>query len=240
MSRIANAIIAQKQKGHAALIPFITVGDPTLELTLDIIDDLTSAGADVIELGIPYSDPLADGPVIQEASLRSLQNGFQLPQVFDVIKEIRKRGKSVPLIVFTYANPILQYGIEKFVQTAKESGADGFIVPDLPIEESGDLLALTDQYGLDLIPLVAPTSQKRVVEICKQARGFVYCVSSLGVTGERAQFADNLDRFLEQVYASSSVPVGLGFGISTPTQAQSMANKTDAIIIGSAIVRRIG
>jgi tryptophan synthase alpha chain len=240
MSRIEDVIVAQRQKGNGALIPFITAGDPNLEFTLELVQDIVDAGADVIELGLPYSDPIADGPVIQAASLRALQQGFQLPQVFTLVETIRKRGLDIPIVLFTYANPIFQYGLERFVSRAAEAGADGLIVPDLPVEESAELKAIADRYQIDMIPLVAPTSQSRIAQICGQARGFVYCVSSLGVTGERSKFADNLDSFLTQVHEYANIPIGVGFGVSTPEQAREVGQKADAVVIGSAIVRRIG
>ncbi|UOF89711.1 tryptophan synthase subunit alpha [Fodinisporobacter ferrooxydans] len=240
MSRIAQQINQEFEHGNRALIPFITAGDPDCGTTVQLIRELAEAGADVIELGIPYSDPLADGPVIQEASLRSLQNGFELPQAFEIVSNVRKSGIEIPIILFTYANPVIQYGMESFVRQAANVGANGLIIPDLPMEESAELLAIADAHEIDLIPLVAPTSRERVAAICKNARGFVYCVSSLGVTGERAKFASNLDVFLHTVRDHAQVPVAVGFGVSTPEQANMLADRADAIIIGSAIVRRIG
>jgi tryptophan synthase alpha chain len=240
MSRITETLVAQRRKGNASLIPFVTAGDPSREFTVEFVQDLEQAGADVVELGIPYSDPIADGPVIQAASLRALQNGFQLPHIFDLVAGIRQRGVKLPIVLFTYANPVFQYGIESFLQRAKDAGADGIIVPDLPVEESADLLRIADRFQIDAISLVAPTSQSRMEMICKQSRGFVYCVSSLGVTGERDRLADNLDTFLAQVRQYADVPVAVGFGISRPEQARQVGMQAEAVIIGSAIVRRIG
>jgi len=240
----ANAIDAKfaqlKEEGRTALIPFLTIGDPDLDASLALIQELEAAGADMIELGVPYSDPLADGPVIQRASMRALTG--KLTTIVDVIRlaqRAKEAGVNIPFILFTYYNPILQLGFDRFFDLAKTNNISGMIVPDLPIEEDEEMRALAEQHGLHLIPLVAPTSKQRVERIAAKAKGFVYCVSSLGVTGERSQFAANLDAFLDTVRGAAAVPVAVGFGISNREQVARFEGRCDGVIVGSAIVRKI-
>ncbi|MCS1350591.1 tryptophan synthase subunit alpha [Mechercharimyces sp. CAU 1602] len=235
MSRIALSF----QQVQRKVIPFITVGDPSLEISLQLIDMLEEEGACAIELGVPYSDPLADGPVIQRASTRALQAGTTLTDVLQVAEASRRRGSEIPLILFSYINPLLRYGLEQLIHEAKRSGIDGLIIPDLPYEESDELRRLTAAEGIDLIPLVAPTSKERVKKIAASAQGFVYCVSSLGITGTRSSFAVGLESFLRVVKEESSVPTAVGFGISQREQVESLLTQADAVIIGSALVREV-
>lgn len=240
MNRIAERFARLAEKGEKAFIPFLTAGDPTLEDTKRLVYRLKEAGADIIELGIPYSDPLADGPTIQSASLRSLAQGVRLPDVFALVRQLRQEGFDLPLVLFTYINPVLQWGIERFFQTAAEAGADGAILPDLPVEEAEEANRAAKASGVALIPLVAPTSSSRIEKICKQAQGFVYCVSSLGVTGVRSAFSDELPAFVAEVRRHTSLPVAVGFGVGTPEQAAEIGRMADGVIVGSAIVKRIG
>lgn len=239
MSRIQPVFEHLKAKGETAFIPFITVGDPNLEWTERIVRDLEEAGADMIELGIPYSDPLADGPVIQDAALRSLAQGTRMADAFELVGRLRQSGVKLPLILFTYVNPVIQFGIERFFATAREAGADGAIIPDLPYEESEKARSEAAKHGVDLIPLVAPTSRQRIERIVQAATGFVYCVSSLGVTGMRSRFSDDLPEFVGSVRAATALPVAVGFGVSTPEQAAEIRKFADGVIVGSAIVHRV-
>lgn len=239
MSRIADTFRRLQERGEKAFIPFITAGDPSLELSEKLILALDEVGADVIELGIPYSDPLADGPTIQEAALRSLAAGTRLPDVFDMVRRLRPQvGAS--LVLFTYANPVFQYGIERFFQTAAEIGANGVIIPDLPFEESEEALVIAAEAGVDLIPLVAPTSQERIAKICAKGQGFIYCVAALGVTGVRDTLSDDLPQIVANVRKNTTLPVAVGFGVGTPEQAKTIGQYADGVIVGSAIVKRVG
>lgn len=239
MSGIRTTFERLQSQGETAFIPFITVGDPNLEWTVRIAQELEKAGADMLELGIPYSDPLADGPVIQQAALRSLQQGTRITDAFDMVLTLREKGVAIPLILFTYVNPVLQWGIERFFAKARETGADGVIIPDLPYEESGEARFAAAKHGVDLIPLVAPTSKQRVEKIVSDASGFVYCVSSLGVTGTRANLSDELPKFVESVKSATTLPVAVGFGVSTAEQAAEIRAFADGVIVGSALIRRI-
>jgi tryptophan synthase alpha chain len=229
-----------KAEGRTALIPFLTIGDPDLDASLALIREMENAGADMIELGVPYSDPLADGPVIQRASQRALSG--RLTTILDVIgiaRRAKEEGSKLPFILFTYYNPILQLGFDRFFDLAQANNISGMIVPDLPIEEDEEFRALAETHGLHLVPLVAPTSSQRVSRIAKKARGFVYCVSSLGVTGERATFASDIDAFLDTVRSATDVPIAIGFGISNREQVARFESRCDGVIVGSAIVRKV-
>ncbi len=237
MSRIGRAFA--QSGGRAALIPFLNAGDPTFDLSVRLFETVLGSGADIVEIGMPYSDPLADGPVIQASALRSLQAGFSLPRAFELAAHLRSQTDK-GLVLFTYVNPLLQYTPERFFADAAESGADGVIVPDLPFEESAEVRASADQAGIDLIPLVAPTSsEERIAEIASVARGFIYCVSSLGVTGERAKMSDRVQSLVETARANSTLPVAVGFGVSGPEPASLVASYADGVIVGSAFIRRI-
>lgn len=228
-----------RSEGQSALIPFITVGDPDLSTTIEILAALERAGADVVELGVPYSDPLADGPVIQRASERALVSQITIENCIETARKAREEGINLPFVLFTYYNPVLQTGLERFFQLLEESGISGLIIPDLPYEESEEVLTLADRANVRMIPLIAPTSSDRIQRILERARGFVYCVSSLGVTGERAAFHQEVDEFIKGVKARTDLPVAVGFGISNREQALRFSQICDGVVVGSAIVRKI-
>ncbi|MBO7663212.1 MAG: tryptophan synthase subunit alpha [Clostridia bacterium] len=229
MSKIAAAFDHGK-----AFIAFITCGDPDLETTGRAVRAAVENGADLIELGIPFSDPTAEGPVIQEANLRALTGGATTDKIFAFVRDLRK-DVAVPLVFMTYANVIFSYGAEKFISACAEVGIDGLILPDLPFEEKEEFLPLCRQYGVDLISLIAPTSENRVAMIAREAEGFIYLVSSLGVTGTRTEITTDLAPIIRTIRANAKVPVAIGFGISTPEQARAMAGLSDGAIVGSAI-----
>ena len=229
MSKIASAFDHGK-----AFIAFITCGDPDLDTTGRAVRAAVENGADLIELGIPFSDPTAEGPVIQEASLRALQAGTTTDRIFGFVKELRT-DVTVPMVFMTYANVIFSYGAEKFISTCAQIGIDGLILPDLPFEEKEEFLPLCRQYGVDLISLIAPTSENRVAMIAREAEGFIYLVSSLGVTGTRSEITTDLAPIIRTIRENAEVPVAIGFGISTPEQAKKMAAISDGAIVGSAI-----
>lgn len=223
-----------------AFIPFITCGDPDLETTEKVVYAMEEAGADLIELGIPFSDPTAEGPVIQEANIRALNGKDKVTtdKVFELVVKLRKKVK-VPMVFMTYANVVFSYGSEKFIARCKEVGIDGLILPDIPFEEKEEFDPICKQYGLDLVSLIAPTSHERISMIAKEANGFVYCVSSLGVTGTRTEITTNVGEMVELVKKTKDIPCAIGFGISTPEQAANMAGYADGVIVGSAIVKII-
>lgn len=221
-----------------AFIAFITCGDPDLDTTEKIIETMAENGVDMIELGIPFSDPTAEGPVIQAANLRGLAQGVTTDKVFDMIRRVRKRV-SIPMVFMTYANVVFSYGTERFIKTAAEVGMSGLILPDVPYEEKAEFADVCKEYGLDFISLIAPTSDERIGMIASSAEGFVYCVSSLGVTGTRSEITSDIDSMIASVRENTDIPVAIGFGISNPEQAAQMAAKSDGIIIGSAIVKLI-
>jgi len=228
-----------KANGETALIPFMTIGDPDLDTSVALLQAAEKAGAHMIEFGIPYSDPLADGPVIQRASERALRNRISLLDCMAVASKARERGVKLPFILFTYFNPLLQLGLERYFELLKEHDFSGMIIPDLPLEEDGEVRAMAEASGIHLIPLVAPTSEARVERIAARAQGFVYCVSSLGVTGVRSSFHEGIDSFLASVRKAANVPICVGFGISNREQAERFAGQCDGVIVGSAIVRQI-
>jgi tryptophan synthase alpha chain len=221
------------------LIPFIMAGDPDLESTVSLLRLLDQEGAAAVEVGFPFSDPLADGPVIQQAASRALGRGLTLRRLWEMISTARERGVRVPLILFSYYNPLLSYGLRQLAADARQAGFDGIIVPDLPVEESEGLRELCDQRGLALIPLVAPTSRERIGRIVSRARGFVYCVSSLGTTGRRDRFSRGVESFLEEVRSRSPVPTVVGFGISRGEHVRHFSRFADGVVVGSALVERI-
>lgn len=221
-----------------AFIPFVTGGDPSLEVTKELIIAMEGAGADLIEIGLPFSDPIAEGPVIQEANVRSLAAGCTTDKLFDMVKEARQTVQ-VPMVFLTYINPIFTYGKEAFMKRCVECGIDGLIVPDLPFEEKGEILQACREYGVSLISLIAPTSKERIKTIAREAEGFIYVVSSLGVTGVRSEITTNIEEMTEMVRQVTDVPCAIGFGISTPEQAARMAGVSDGAIVGSAIVRMV-
>lgn len=239
MNALHTTFAALRKQGTVACIPFVTVGDPDLEVTRALLPALAAAGAHVIELGVPYSDPLADGPVIQRATARALAHGTTIGDVLQLAQDTRIDGLDVPLVLFSYINPIMQYGINALIADAARSGISGLIVPDLPYEEAQDVRATARDHGIALIPLVAPTSHARIASIVAHADGFVYCVSSLGVTGERASFASEGFALIETVASLTDVPVCVGFGISAPEHVAQFSCCCDGIIVGSALVRTI-
>lgn len=229
MSKTASAFDHGK-----AFVAFITCGDPDLETTAKAVKAAVENGADLIELGIPFSDPTAEGPVIQEASLRALRGGVTTDLVFGFVQELRK-DITVPMVFMTYANVIFSYGAEKFISSCEKVGIDGLILPDLPYEEKEEFLPLCRRYGVDLISLIAPTSENRAAMIAREAEGFIYLVSSLGVTGTRNEITTDLAPIVRTIRENTKVPVAVGFGISTPEQAKTMAALSDGAIVGSAI-----
>lgn len=219
-----------------AFIPFITCGDPSLEVTEQLVYTMEESGADLIELGIPFSDPTAEGPVIQAANIRALSQGVTTDKIFDMVKRIREKTE-IPMVFMTYANVVFSYGSERFISRAAELGMDGLILPDIPFEEKEEFDGLCKQYGLDLVSLIAPTSHERISMIAKEANGFVYCVSSLGVTGVRTNITTDIGAMVKLVKQAKDIPCAVGFGISTPEQAKKMAAFSDGAIVGSAIVK---
>jgi tryptophan synthase alpha chain len=239
MSQIKHTFAELKKRGEAALIPFITAGDPDLGTTVKIMGALARGGADCIELGIPFSDPTADGPTIQRSSERALKKPVSLPAIFRVIRQFRARF-DVPVVLFGYFNPIFRFGLRKFARQAAAAGADGVLCVDLPPEESAELQRWTDAAGLDLIFLLSPTSgPERLHLVARKGRGFIYYVSVTGVTGARRSLDATVRAQVERVRKASSLPVGVGFGISTPKQAAWVASFADAAVVGSALVERI-
>ena len=221
-----------------AFIPFITCGDPDLETTAAIVRAVAANGADLIELGIPFSDPTAEGPVIQAANIRALSGGVNTDKVFDLVRELRK-DVTVPMVFMTYANVVFSYGSDRFIRTCAETGIDGLILPDIPFEEKEEFLSVCHKYDVDLISLIVPTSDKRVSMIAKEAEGFIYLVSSLGVTGVRSEINTDLSSIVNVIRESTDVPCAIGFGISTPQQAHDMAAVSDGAIVGSAVIKII-
>lgn len=221
-----------------AFIAFVTCGDPDLETTERVVLEAVKNGADLIELGIPFSDPTAEGPVIQGANLRALKGGVTTDKVFELVKELR-RETDVPMVFMTYANVVYSYGTERFVKNSAKAGIDGIILPDVPFEEKEDFAPACKQYGIDLVSLIAPTSANRIAMIAKEAEGFLYIVSSLGVTGTRTNIDTDLASIMRTVRENTDLPAAIGFGISTPEQAEKMAGLSDGAIVGSAIVKII-
>ena len=231
MSKIASAFQDKK-----AFIAFITCGDPDLETTAAAVREAVKNGASLIELGIPFSDPTAEGPVIQAASLRALQGGVTTDKIFDLVRELRK-DVTVPLVFMTYANVVFSYGADRFLANCKEVGIDGLILPDVPFEEKEEVEEVAKKYGVDVISMISPTSEERIARIAKEATGFIYVVSSMGVTGVRSEIHTDLAKIIEKIRSVTDVPCAIGFGISTPEQAEKMAALADGAIVGSAIVK---
>ena len=230
--------IKQAFSDGKAFIPFITCGDPDLETTAKVVKAAAENGADLIELGIPFSDPTAEGPVIQAANIRALNGGVNTDKIFDFVRELRKDIK-IPLVFMTYANVVFSYGSDKFISLCAEVGIDGLILPDIPYEEKEEFLDICHQYDVALISLIAPTSKNRVGMIAKDAEGFIYLVSSLGVTGVRTEINTELSSIVEVIRENTDIPCAVGFGISTPQQAHDMAAVADGAIVGSAIIKII-
>ena len=235
--RPADQIKEAFKKGKA-FIPFVTCGDPDLETTKAVVRSMAANGADLIELGIPFSDPTAEGPVIQAANLRALIGGVTTDKIFDMVKELR-RTVTIPMVFMTYANVVFSYGARRFISACAQIGINGLILPDLPFEEKGEFSGLCREFGVALISLIAPTSENRISMIAKEAEGFLYIVSSLGVTGVRSKINTDVASMVKLVKQTTSVPCAVGFGISTPEQARKMAEISDGAIVGSAIVKLI-
>jgi tryptophan synthase alpha chain len=236
MNRIENAF-----KSKPIFMPYFPIGYPDIETSIDVIEVLAKNGADLIEVGLSFSDPLADGPVIQKATQVALEQGVTVRKTLDAVAELRRRGVTIPLILMGYYNPMLAYGLEKFVQDAADAGVDGFIIPDLPIEESNEFLEAAGASPLPLIPMLAPTSSpERMEKIARNAKGFIYLVSVTGITGERKSLADGLGDLISRVREHTSAPVCVGFGIGTPEQAKAVGAMADGVIVGTACVRTIG
>jgi tryptophan synthase, alpha subunit len=238
MNRIDEKFKLLKEKNQKAMIPFITAGDPDLDTTVDLVIAMEHAGADIIELGIPYSDPLADGVTIQQSSTRALKNGAKISKIMNTVKEIREKSQ-VPLVYLVYYNSIFKYGMEKFIEECSRVGIDAIIIPDLPIEERKDIIDVADKYGVYLIPLIAPTSKERIKTITNNGKGFVYCVSTTGVTGVRKEISTNIEEYMNIVSQYTKMPKALGFGISNAEMAKEFKPYCDAIIVGSAIIKKV-
>lgn len=238
MNRIDEKFQMIKNENKKAFIPYICAGDPSAEDTEKLVYALEEAGADIIELGIPFSDPLADGPVIQAASLRSLTAGFKIDSFFDIVKKIRNNSQ-IPLVAMVYYSTVFGYGAEKFISLCDESGIDGLIIPDMPFEETDEVEDIIKNTGLYLIPLITVTSDDRIPMLVENARGFIYCVSSLGVTGERTSFYKGIEQFISKARQYTDIPLCIGFGISTNNDVKMFNQYADGCIVGSAIVRKI-
>ena len=239
MSRIAETFATLKRDDRRGFIPFITAGDPDLETTRDLMIELANVGATLIELGIPFSDPMADGAVIQRASERALRHGFGLPEILDLVREVRKQA-NVPIILFSYFNPLLQFGLEKLVREAEHAEVDGVLVTDLTPEEAGRFSAMLRAHEIDLIFLVAPTStDERLKMIAERASGFIYAVSRAGITGAREAMSAEAEKLVKRVRTISELPVAVGFGISTAEHVRDVWRYADAAVVGSAIVKMI-
>ena len=239
MNRTGAERIGEAFSKGKAFIPFFTCGDPNLEITERLVYAAVENGADLIELGIPFSDPTAEGEVIHNANIRALQGGVTTDKIFELVRKLR-RDITVPLVFMTYANVVFSYGTEKFICMCRECGVDGIILPDLPYEEKNEFAPICKKYGVALISLVAPTSDSRIAMIAKEAEGFLYVVSSLGVTGARNEITTDLTTMMKKVRENTDIPCAIGFGISTPEQAKKMAGLSDGVIVGSAIMKQVG
>jgi tryptophan synthase, alpha subunit len=239
MNRIAQTFQRLKERGEKALVAYVTAGDPDLDKTREILVGLKEGGVDILEIGVPFSDPTADGPVIQAAAQRALKTGTTLSRILDMIQDLRKII-DLPVVLFGYYNPIYAYGTERFAERAKAAGVDGLLVVDLPLEEAEELRGKTDSKGLDFITLIAPTtSEERMCRIARRAQGFIYYISITGVTGTATPSRENVEREIRRIRTHSDLPLVVGFGISTPEQARELASLADGIVIGSAFVRLI-
>jgi tryptophan synthase alpha chain len=238
MNRLDKKFEILRKKNEKALIPFVTAGDPDLDTTVDLVLAMEQAGADIIEIGIPYSDPMADGIVIQQSSTRALKNGAKIPSIMNVVKDIRKKSQ-VPLVYLVYYNSVFKYGMEEFIMECSFVGVDGIIIPDLPIEERKDITDIADKYGVYLIPLVAPTSKDRIKKITHNGKGFVYCVSTTGVTGVRQEISTDIREYMDIVAKYTDMPRALGFGISNAKMAAKYKEYCDAFFVGSAVIKKI-
>lgn len=239
MNRIEERLKQLKEKNEKALITYITAGLPDYEHTKDILMEQEKAGVDIVELGIPFSDPVADGPVIQDASYRAICNGATLQKTFEMMKELREIGCRLPIVFMMYYNTVLHYGEEAFVKKCEEVGVDGLIIPDLPYEEQESLKQYLEKTSTILIPLVAPTSKQRLKQILLDAKGFVYCVSSMGVTGQAADFHKEIKNYLEEVRENASIPVMMGFGIRSAEDVKHLSDRIDGVIVGTHFIQEM-
>lgn len=240
MSRIAETFRKLSAEGRAALMPYISAGHPTIDVTEALLPALAKNGADLIELGIPYSDPLADGPTIQRAGQEALAAGATIPKIHAMVRRVREQGLEAPVLYMVYYNCVYRHGEERFIDDAVQAGIDGLIVPDLPLEESESLEAIARERGIELIYLLAPTSTpSRITATAKRASGFIYCVSLTGVTGARNTLSSSVEPLLQSIRAETAVPLAVGFGVSTPDQASAVASMADGVIVGSALIDKI-
>lgn len=238
MGRIEVKFEGLKKQGRKALITFVTAGDPDIATTVRVVEEMEKRGADIIELGIPYSDPIAEGPVIQAANARALKHTIKISDIMQSVKQMRKTVK-VPLLYLLYCNCILQYGIDRFFADCAASGLDGVIIPDLPFEERDELEGAAEKYGIVMITLVTPTSGERIEKLTRHAKGFIYCVSSLGVTGVRNTFNTDFEEFFSRINSTTAIPKAIGFGISTAEHIKQLKGYCDGLIVGSAMVKKI-
>ncbi len=238
MTRISKKFAGLKEKGEKALVPFFFAGDPDIDTTYDLVLKLEQSGADIIELGIPYTDPLADGPVNQAAAARALSNGITLPDILALVEKLREKTQ-VPIAFLLYFNCVLQYGVEEFLADCEKTGVDGLVIPDLPMEEREQYRDVFAKYDVDMIPLVTPVSGKRIKGIVKDSSGFVYCVTSTGTTGVRSDFSTDFDSFLGEVKKHTDTARVLGFGISTPEHVRNLKGYAEGLIVGSAVVKKM-
>lgn len=238
MNRIDKKFKELRERDETALITFISAAVPDLETTKELVLGMEKSGVDIVEIGIPNSRPVADGPVISEASKRAIANGTKISQIMETMKELREETE-IPLVYLVYFNSIFVYGVDRFVAKCKEIGIDGLIIPDLPIEEKGEVLEACEESGVYLIPLVTPSSEARIEEITKDANGFVYCVAVKGVTGTRDSINENIEEYMSAVSKQTDLPRAIGFGVSTPEMAKSYRDYAEGVIVGSAIVKKI-
>lgn len=238
MNRINLKFKDLRENNEKALITFITAGDPDIETTIALVLEMEKAGADIIELGIPYSDPVADGEVIQASSQRALNNGIKIKDIMEAVKAIRTQSQ-VPLVYLVYYNCIFKYGIERFIKHCNEAGIDGLIIPDLPLEERGEIIEFADENNVYIIPMVAPTSEERIKGILNNGKGFVYCVSTNGVTGTRDKVSTDLNSYMNFIREYSKIPRAIGFGVSNAEMARDFSKFAEGVIVGSAIIKRI-
>lgn len=236
MTRIEKKFRYLRENNQKALITYITAGDPDLGVTKQLVLEMEKQGADIVEIGIPYSDPVADGPVIQRAAQRALSKKIKIKDIMNVVRELREQTQ-VPLLYLVYFNCIFQYGVEKFISDCAKVGIDGLIIPDLPYEESMDVREIGMQYDVNIIPLIAPTSSGRIKKIVQNAKGFIYCISSTGVTGVRNNFRTDLLAFMNEIDKYTDIPKAIGFGISSPEHIRELKHFCDGLIVGSAIVK---
>lgn len=240
MKRIEKLFIRLKTENKKALATFVTAGDPDVATTNKLVHSMVNSGADIIELGIPYSDPIAEGPIIQEANVRALKNDVSVPVIMQLVKTLREEGIDAPILFLLYYNVVFQYGVEKFLSDCVSNEVDGLIIPDLPFEEQGELRPFCEKFKIDLITMVSPVSEERIEKLVKGAEGFLYCVSSLGVTGVRSGFQTDFGSFMAKVSKYSNLPRLIGFGVSTQEQVKNLKQYAEGVIVGSAIVKKVG